>query len=310
VTLSGKPGHAAAVVRDSRSGARLTSVPVPFAYGTGGWPLIAAGNDLTFALALPEGSAGEHFFLLHIAPTGRSGRLTALPIRPVTRKDSLVTGLALSPDGQKLAMTLETGSVRRIRGVLVVASTRTGATRTWTGRSQRGAPVDPSWAGHARQLGFVWYNRIGTGQYPSTRAEARLLDTTARGHDLLASRVIVPEARVPGAIRSALLTPDGRKVIASVYRATSSGPGQGTVVVRIVTFSAATGRIIATHRSLAIPYHSGQGKYLAEAACRVLSLDSAGQHALAQCKRLGRLAGHSFTVLPGTAVSAVATAAW
>lgn len=304
VTLSGTPGHAEAVIRDTRSGARLSSVHIPLASGIGFFPWIAAGNDRTVAVAAPEGSSGEHFFLLRISATGRSVKLTKLPVKPPPSDVTAVTGIALSPDGQKLAVTMESGSIPRTHGVLEVVSTRTGMTRSWTGSSQYGYPFDPAWADHGTGLGFGWYNHISGGTYPSSKAQVRLLDPAAPGHDLLAARVIVSEASLRGAIQTALLTPDGRRVVASVYRAIPSGHGHGTVVVRIVTFSAATGRIIATGRSLSIPYRGGSdGSYAAEDECQVLSIDPSGQNTLAQCKHLGRLAGHDFTALPGTFIA-------
>jgi hypothetical protein len=312
VTLSGTPGHAEAVIRSTHSGARLSSVPVPFAAGIGFFPWIAAGSDRTAALAVPEGSSGERFFLLRISATGRSVTLTKLPIKPPAAGVTAVTGIALSPDGQQLAVTMETGSIPRTHGVVDVVSTRTGRTRSWTGRSQYGYPFDPAWADHGTRLGFGWYNHISAGEYPSSKAQVRLLDPAAPGRDLLAARVIVSEARVRGAIQTALLTPDGHRVVASVYRVIPSGHGHGTVVVRIVTFSAATGRIIATGRRLAIPYQGGsEGSYGAEDDCQVLSLDPSGQNTLAQCRHLGRLAGDNFTAQPGTFIApGLPTGAW
>jgi hypothetical protein len=306
LTLSGKPGHLAAVVRDSRTGARLSSRAVPFAPGPGTWMWIAAGSDRTFALAVPEGGTGEHFFGLRVTPSGQAGKLTPLPVKPVGLNGSQVAGLALSPSGQQLAVTMTSPQAS-----IEVASTRTGMTRTWTAHSNDIA-FDPAWTDHGKRLGFGWARQVTGGRYPTSTAEVRLLDTEAPGHNLLASRVLVPDKTVPGAIQTALVTPDGGSVVASVTRNISGGGyDHGKIVAKIVRISATTGQVTATERTVTIPYHSSAGRYDAEDGCLLLAVDPTGHHILAQCRPLGSLAGTSFTPLPGSvAFPLVPSAAW
>jgi hypothetical protein len=140
------------------------------------------------------------FYLLRLSASGAEESFTRLAI-PALPKGTAVTGLALSPDGSKLAVEVDSGSNGQ-PGLLEirVCTLATGAFRTWfaTGSTD---PVDPggftgsgvdgsetiSWAADSRTLAFDWRNRSYIG--------VRLLDTTASGDNLIAdSRLAVIQA--------------------------------------------------------------------------------------------------------------------
>jgi hypothetical protein len=96
-----------AAVRDSATGALLTTVNVPVGQNVskfGATPpmpsgITASANGRTFAITDDLG-----FFLLRVAPGGRSARLSRLPIHvPFILSDTA----ALSPDGSQLAIDVE-----------------------------------------------------------------------------------------------------------------------------------------------------------------------------------------------------------
>ena len=117
---------------------------------------------------------------------------------------------------------------------------------------------------------------------------------------------------MPGAaIQTALVAADGRSVVASATHDVAGGYQHGTILAKIVSMSAITGRVTATERTVTIHYHSSVGRYAAESACQVLSLDPTGRHTLALCRSLGSLAGARFTPLPGSVgYPLVPAAAW
>lgn len=311
VDIEGTPGHVSAVVRDSRTGARLSSLPVPTVPGPPPW--IAAASDRSYAIAVAArpSNVETRFLLLHVSANGRAAKLSTLPVKPVSG-GPLVTGLALSADGKYLAIALSTGSLPRNRGAVEVASTSTGAARTWSSHGQSGFPFDPSFADQGRRLGFGWYNHF-SGHFPDiySKAEVRLLDLSAPSRELLAAKVIVGERKALGTVQTAMVSADGHSVIATVTRDISRGGYHGTIVARLARISAATGRQAAVYRTVNVPYHSNNGRYLADGACQVLSLDATGRHALVHCTHLGRVDDGVFTPLPGNlANSELPAAAW
>lgn len=119
-----------------------------------------------------------------------------------------------------------------------------------TGRSwapvENGAvsPYSLSWAGD-RALGFEWTATTNTpNTFRPADAGIRLLDVTAPGTLVTASRLVVPYSRYcqgRGVCRDdPVLTPDGSKVL--VTREVSSG---GDTTASVAEISARTGRTVA-----------------------------------------------------------------
>jgi hypothetical protein len=224
-----------AVVGATATGAVLETVAPPKPHQVFTW-VAAAGDGRTFVLgASPKVRRGEAvpaprpvtFYRLALGRSGRPGRLVRLPIPSET---AIISGLALSPDGSKLAVTYlpprgQTGS--RIE----VFSLATGAGREWVwpGRGTIGSVVIEAgsgglqWEADNRTLMFELTTRTRAG-WP---AQLYLLDTAAPGSSLLASSTRIP---VPGAdlgwthtnakhriIGMPLITGDGTKLVASFY---------------------------------------------------------------------------------------------
>ena len=146
------------VVRASGDGHVTGSVTLP---GLAGIPRAFAAaevfggtDDRHFVIVVSRGGdlpgvADATVFLLGLSPVGRPGQ----PSRVNFGSDGVpVTGVALSPDGSMLALSLvHEFPPGQPYGSVEVISLATGAIRTWTGRGAPGywAGV-PSWAGEGR----------------------------------------------------------------------------------------------------------------------------------------------------------------
>jgi hypothetical protein len=318
VTLTGASGGQqpalTATVRDSVTGAALTTVDVPVQHSTphlparpspaasggpspvagGGTPMpsgiSAAADGRTFAITDDLG-----FFLLRVAADGRSAQLSRLPINvPYILSDTA----ALSPDGSQLAIDVESCPSGGCREGIDVVSLATGASKTWTGPSMAGSPLGPAWVGHGRELMFLWQ----VGDSPTPQGYRRL-DIAGPGGGLLASSrpMVSPPLQDGWYFPGAVLTPDGRALITTDYRNIPGPDGGGTAVLRVVELSARTGRLLRVLHVATVPYTRKNPALFADADCNVLSLGPAGLHALVQCTGFGRLDGARFTPLPGMA---------
>ena len=338
------PFHAVtlAVVRDSATGAALTTVRVPTLNGRyvvqEGPRIAAAGDDRTFVIAesakrpaAPAATNGPpaaftnvtRFYLLRVAAGGRSARLSALP---VSIGSLTVDGVALSADGGKLAVaaqSCQSSSRCTFTGIRVI-SLATGAAVDWAAPVP-GAVWNPSWAGDG-YLAFQWQGQTG-------QDEERLLDVAGTsGGNLLAAAQIAPAATEPAPASTptprtgspgpivqygygmpALITEDGKVVVTTAIQASHAGLGPNTVTERIVELSAATGKLLKVlytttgHDALA-----GPGIY---PGCSVVSLGPTGVQPLVACSPaggrftfgslfvLGRVENGKLTPLPGDATT-------
>jgi hypothetical protein len=196
----------------------------------------AAADDRTFVLAerpgLPagQGSSAKLFgagparlYELVLHSSGQPGTLTALPVPPVSGS---ISGLALSPDGSKLAMSLIAG-----RSEIKVLNLATGAVRTWTLPDPGWVGWDKpdaqslSWENDNRTLLFEQQTYVGQGQ--NMEVGARLLDTAAPGGNLeAASRLVpIPSQVLMGLSAAMLITGDGTKIVAPTTSLISPGSG-------------------------------------------------------------------------------------
>jgi hypothetical protein len=315
VTLTGAFGGQqpalTATVRDSMTGAALTTVNVPVHNTTrlpatpgptvsgraspsaGGEPpmpsgISAAADGRTFAITDDLG-----FFLLRVAPDGRSAQLSRLPINvPYILSDTA----ALSPDGSQLAIDVESCPSGGCREGIDVVSLATGASKTWIGPSMAGSPLSPAWVDHGRELMFLWQ----VGDSPTPQGYRRLDIAGPGGGLLTASRPMVsPPVQHGWYFPGAVLTPDGRALITTDYRNIPGRDGGGTAVLRVVELSARTGRLLRVLHVATVPYTRKNPALFVDGDCYVLSLGPAGLHALVQCTGFGRLDGTRFTPLPG-----------
>ena len=287
------------VVRSSVTGAWLGTLVLPSLYsdGGGGGPVItAAGDDRHFAIALPTGPSGDtRFYLLTLKTSGRIASLAALPVRPIPARES-VDGIALTPDGTKLAIVMHLPyPARHYRrpgpfAELKVVNLVTGSVRTWTTRPaiwSDGGPSEPSWSDGGRLLGFLWNEHDGVpdrGLY--------LLNTAAPGGDLMAARRLF---RGVGEGLDAYLTADGQTVIAGMDAPDPTGKTLVDGYPSIVEYSVRTGHVIRTLY--------GPPRKATPAGYGVVSSDPSGKYLLVMAPHFGRLIDGKFTRLalkPGT----------
>jgi hypothetical protein len=253
VALSGRTqseGDYRAVVRSTVTGRTLATVTPPRPYRVFTW-VSGAADDRTFVLAaqrywhIGHGQAGAAaqnrdnttptvFFKLTLAPATHAATLTRLSVPgPI----HFLYGMAVSPDGTRLALDLDLKSVQ-------VVTLATGTVRSWVwhGKGNIGnwKPMGQifSWSADGRYLAFQqWGGHLGETM------RVRVLDTSAPGTSLTAAKAVVafPYSGGTLATMNAFLTPDGTKIVAatSFYPPHHTGPGG---YVQITTYSASTGK--------------------------------------------------------------------
>jgi hypothetical protein len=216
LTAAGHAG-AAAVIRRTATGAPVARVAPP--RPSNGFTMVSgAADDRTFVLGaqvtLPAASQSyapfgssrpeysyaaqnqmrlvtfTEFQLLRFDAARQQARLSPLHLPPVTQA---VSGLALSPDGTRLAVALSRPGQLKI----TVSTLATGSSRTWAAHLNRDLPPwlpnSLYWARDERTLAFSWPEPAGRRKGAVPLAESvRLLDTAAPGTSLLADSVTAP----------------------------------------------------------------------------------------------------------------------
>ena len=300
VTTSSGPGGRGiqAVVRASASGQVTGTVPVPSALpvewaDSGGTFVTAAADDRSFIIGVQGGQAPTkigldlRLFRFAISAAGKPGHLTELA--PAPMRNETTEGIALSPDGKLLAVSLQNDSSPDPVGAIQVLNLATGAIRTWTAPARSVyIPGPPSWADGSRVIAFTWLRSTQSGLMSAPRG-IRLLDTAAPGDNLVAGTVIVPRGVVAaGSLVSALITPDGRDVIVVTWRDLTPRASTHTVVVQFAELQASTGRLVRLLRTQTERYDFVH-VVTVEDSLGVLSLSSQGRYALVQGVKFGWL---------------------
>jgi hypothetical protein len=301
VTTSSGPGGRGiqAVVRASASGKVTGTVPLPSAIpvewaDSGGTFVTAAADDRSFIIGVQGGQSPTktgldlRLFRFAISAAGKPGHLTELAPAPMDNETT--EGIALSPDGKLLAVSLMSDSAGNVAPTIQVLNLATGTTRTWTVPT-RNYPYligPPSWADGSRVIAFSWLNADQSGLMAAPRG-IRLLDINAPGDNLLAGTLIVPRGVVAaGSLVSALITPDGRDVIVVTWRDLTPRASTHTVVVQFAELQASTGRLVRLLRTETARYDQ-VNVVTVEDSLGVLSLAPQGRYALVQGIQFGRL---------------------
>jgi hypothetical protein len=240
------PGRA--VVGATATGAVLGTVAPPKPY-TMFTQVAAASDGRTFVFAAAPGvdRGPVRFYRLVLDRSGHPGRLVALPIPPET---AALPGLALSPDGSKLAVSLPPVH-GHIGSKIQIFSLATGARREWvwpghgTVSVGAGGGGSNSWDADNRTLLFQVTIRSRTG-WPG---QLRLLDTAAPAGSLLASStpIPIPSTEVGWQHNNAkhriigipLITGDGTKLVAPFFHASAPPKVFGFTITE---FSVRTGK--------------------------------------------------------------------
>ena len=272
---------ASLVVGDTRTGKQVAAVPAP----AGGTfiGVTGAADDRTFVVDAVHGGMGSGsnarprtWYLLRIFPgSAQPARLTPLPI-PATAEQTVVHGIALSPDGAWLAVALRPDEKSDPSGPaeLRVYSLATGRVlRSWT------APADSTVIPYASggidsDTSLTWLDDGHTLALESTSPTAngnvttiRTLDLSRPGTNLIASSRVVwssdspysynvsgpePKCLSNGLVR---LSGDGKTVICGrIVPALTlrNVPNQRCVpgilpgTAELAEYSVATGRLLRT----------------------------------------------------------------
>ncbi|HEV2377616.1 MAG TPA: hypothetical protein VGS19_36325 [Streptosporangiaceae bacterium] len=325
-----------AVVRATMTGATLARITThtPFVGVTG------AADDRTFVLDAQRQVMGPAvrwpgqpaFYLLRLRASGAEESFTRLAV-PVLPQDSAVTGLALSPDGAKLA--IEVDSERNFQPGLLeirVYTLATWAFRTWFTNGSTD-PVDPggftgsgvdgsesiSWAADSTTLAFDWQNK-------SYLTGVRLLDTAAGGDNLISdSRLAVVEGsstsqgsgsqsgspatsqdHVSQCVTDSIISLDGSAIVCGYTTTTGRSRHSYHTTTGFIRYSARTGQ---PTRILGLSQFQGQAPgdislYWTNPAGKVLI----GGILTPSGIRVGVVNGGTFTPLPG--ITSLGAAAW
>lgn len=321
VTVARTSAGLEAVVRRSAGGAVTGSVRLPETSAAAAQFVTAAQDGRTFAIAanligastLP-GTVAMLYFWLHVSADGQPGTPAELPAG--TGNAEPPKGMALSPDGDMLALSLEyLGVITNTApyGNVEVINLATGKTRTWTGHGAPGYyPGAPTWGKDGRTLAFTWWHVTSRTTGAAVITGVRELDTAAPGSSLLASRLTGFRTATRD-LQSAVLAPGGRDIVASSCRdVASSGGYHGTAMAQVVELSATDGHLVRVLWTQVTRFPNATDEQNAlDAGCAVLSVDPSENHLLVQAFTFGRIDNGVFTALPGPSPGAFfAAGAW
>jgi hypothetical protein len=305
-----------AVIRDTATSkiAAVVRLPRPYVYISG---IAGAADDKSFVLAGQAteayGQGATAFFIARFDPANRDVTIEPLRIPKVTAPARHVEGIALSPDGSRVAIALDSlhkqGSHYVLSSEISVYSLADGSVRTWTaavcliGMFYAG-PIDPSAMSWSR-TGLLAFNGAIGGSLAGDHIW--LLNTATAGGSLLADSHYVVDLTGHGVWNPSgegIVTLDGTKVVAPLYR--NDTRHQETITINghkeklpeplseVDEFSAATGRTISQLHPVE---RSFETVFWANTSGSVLVISIQRQDS--QQSVLGVLAGDRFTPLPG-----------
>jgi len=216
---------------------------------------IAASSGAFFAAVV----RGPRAWFYEVRLTADRGGTTTARL-PIPADTAPIGRLAVSPDGTRLAYStyVRHGQQNDVQN-LVVASTANGAEHRWQtpARDSGGSIGSMTWLADGRTLAFNWYRPAGE---VTTESSLRLLDTISPGHNLLASRQVLPLINQAGAFDDYTISPDGKTVFGIVTcprRCATGGPGTagGHPDVRgsLIQFPAAGGAPVVRYTEPRLP---------------------------------------------------------
>jgi hypothetical protein len=296
------------VVGDDRTGRTLAVVNPPA--GESFYGVTGAADDRTFVVTSAT-HGGTSWYLLRLSPgAAHPARLTKLPIKPISFP---VSGLALSPDGQKLAVMYQAGPYEELGPgniaiskeaptYLTVYSMSSGAVlRSWANKSGNGSVPSGangeslSWVDGGRGLDFHW----GVVSRYDNPSQVRTIALTAAGQDLLGSSRVtltVPDSTRPtettsvNACPSWLAATDGTIVCGTYVLDDSLGDACAVASPSFASYAGATGKKL----SGLYQYHG----HCMIGEADVLWTDPGGRHVIAllvlQVKGEAGTAGNKF----------------
>jgi hypothetical protein len=327
VSIAGrKPGigiqKQRAVVRGTATGNVLAAISPPRPYQTF-TAVTAAADDRTFVLAagkwsvkrMPGGGkviqAGPaKFFRLRLGPGGRAAGLTALPVAALPGQ---LAGIALSPDGSKLAVAFNRRAGDRVVDPAIrVITLAGGSARTWVWPGRAWITSNDatnqqllSWAADERTIAFE--------QWLGDDEQVRLLDTAAAGSSLRSARLALDfphqaytdwkfvHGRVAHALSgyNALITPDGTRIVCGTATVTRYPVRTET---EFTEFSASTGRVERSLRVRRFSRNPGDAQDVLwtspSGSTLIVTIHQPAANRAGYRTVLGVLTGNRFTPIP------------
>jgi hypothetical protein len=279
-----------ALVQSRLTGRTIAIVRPPQGFGT--FAAVRAADDRTFVLAAQKLShmgddpyPATTFFQLRIfpaAPPGRRAVLTRLAVPPLPAGRAPI-GIALSPDGTKLALISA-----RVPGVqnhpvrLQVFDLADGTDRTWglpdsARASMNTEPGWPQWAADSRTLGISLHDytdpALPASRQPVPGIYVALLDTSAPAGSFAADartspvQLYPPGQPIPATmIDELVVTPDGQHLVESTWvRAlnTEANPKAGGLRLVNVGTGATTALARAGFAGLGVLWSNSDGSIVA-----------------------------------------------
>lgn len=190
----------------------MDSVPAPRSAGAA--QSVIAGPEGTFVLsALEEKSCATRFYRFRLTGDGKVKELAPLTADSVTAR---VAGLAMSPDGERLAYaTAPCAQAAQPQATVTVLDLGSGRRRTWS-TAAPSVVGEIVWARDDRTLGYTIgdvrseaepgpFHERGVGN-----VAVHALDTGVRGADLRGGRVLFRQPDDSAAVTTAVMNLDGR----------------------------------------------------------------------------------------------------
>jgi len=321
---TGVPPYYVAVANSSLTVVRATWTGATLARIATRTPVVGvagAADGRTFVLdeqrSIMGGSvkwvAQPTFYLLRLTASGSEESLTRLAV-PAIPNGTVVSGLALSPDGSKLAVDVDSDSWPQAGLMAIMTYTlATGASRSWTtsGLTNANAPFGFTGSGvdGAQSISWTAGSTLAFGVENTSYTGVRLLDTAAAGTDLMKdSRLAVTERTFGDLGRSlkntgppyyfvscatdAMISMDGSAIVCGY----STGVGK-TTTMGFAQYSTRTGTM---NHVVGLVHFDGE----APTGISLYWVDSTGKIAIGTSEttgggRVGVMNGDTFTPLPG-----------
>jgi hypothetical protein len=325
---TGVPPYYVAVANSSLTIVRATWTGTALARITTRTPVVGvagAADGRTFVLdeqrpimeATVSWAFQPAFYLLRLTASGTEESLTRLAV-PAIPDGTVVSGLALSPDGSKLAVDVDSDSWPQAGLMEIMTYTlATGASRSWTTSGVTNPDVPPSGftgsgADGAQSISWTDSGTLAFGVKHGSYRAVRLLDTGAGGTDLMAdSRLaFVEHPGLTNAARpyyflscdpKAMISADGSAIVCEY----ETGVGKKTTVMGFAQYSTSTGKM---DHAFGLVHFEGEGP----AGVSLYWVNSTGTIAIGTSEtngtgRVGVMNADTFTPLPGvTGLQAIA----